>query len=98
MEREPHVFEYEIEANEKEDVRRELFKRLAAKNWPIVGLRTSELTLEDIFLKITMGEGIEIKPQAAETKADEIAVQEKTAATEEAAEQSATEATDGGDK
>ncbi|MDE7289143.1 MAG: hypothetical protein K2N71_06545, partial [Oscillospiraceae bacterium] len=35
-------------------------------------LKTSEMTLEDIFLKITMGDNIVIKTKkAAETKADE---------------------------
>lgn len=63
MERENGVYDYEIEAVEGTDIRRELFKRLASRNWPLLGLKSTELTLEDIFLKITMGEGIEIKSQ-----------------------------------
>lgn len=51
--REQGVFEYTIEAEENVDLRRELFKRLAERNWPLLGLRSSELTLEDIFLKLT---------------------------------------------
>lgn len=35
------------------DVREELFSRLSMRNWPIMGLKSSQLTLEDIFLKIT---------------------------------------------
>lgn len=62
MERERGVYEYEIEAQEGADLRRELFKRMASRSWPILGLKSSELTLEDIFLRITMGEGIELKP------------------------------------
>lgn len=58
MEREPGVFDYEIEAQEGLDIRRELFKRLAARNWYLLALRTSDMTLEDIFLKITMGDGV----------------------------------------
>lgn len=54
MEREPGVYEYEIEAEEGADIRRELFKRLAEKNFPLLELKASSLTLEDIFLKITM--------------------------------------------
>lgn len=56
------IFDYTIELSEnaaKEgslEVRRNLFKRMAEKNWPIIGLRSSEMTLEDIFLKITMGD------------------------------------------
>lgn len=60
MEREPGTFDYEIEAEEGRDIRRELFKRIAARNWTILMLKTTELTLEDIFLKITMGSDITI--------------------------------------
>lgn len=56
IQREKGVYEYEIEAKEGMDIRRELNRRLAARNWPILGLRSSELTLEDIFLKITMND------------------------------------------
>lgn len=51
--RDEGVYEYTIEAEENVDVRREVFKRLAERNWPLLGLRSSELTLEDIFLKLT---------------------------------------------
>lgn len=47
------VFEYTIEAEESVDVRREVFKRLAERSFPILGLRSSEMTLEEIFLKLT---------------------------------------------
>ena len=45
-------FEYSLEAKEGVDVRRELNKRLAARSWPILALKSNELTLEDIFLKL----------------------------------------------
>lgn len=66
MEREKGIFDYEIEAREDADIRRELFKRVAARNWVILGLKTSEMTLEDIFLKITMGDNVVIKTKKAE--------------------------------
>ena len=47
------MFEYNIDAEEGQDIRRELFKRMAEREWPILGLRSSELSLEDIFLKLT---------------------------------------------
>ncbi len=53
---EPRVFEYEINAKEGADVRREVFKRMAARNLPILLMRGSELTLEEIFLKLTTGD------------------------------------------
>ena len=39
--------------SEDTDVRRELFTRLADRNWPIMGLSSSSLTLEQIFLRLT---------------------------------------------
>ena len=35
------------------DIRRDLFTRLASRNYPLLGLKTTELTLEDIFLQLT---------------------------------------------
>ena len=58
MEREPGVYEYEIEAAAGMDIRRDINKILREHDWPILAMRTSDLTLEDVFLKITMGEGI----------------------------------------
>jgi len=53
---EKNVFEYELNAKEGADVRREVFKRMAARNYPILLMRSSELTLEEIFLKLTTGD------------------------------------------
>lgn len=64
MEREPGVFDYEIEVKEGSDIRRELFKRIAARNWCMLGLKSNEMTLEDIFLKITVGGDVKIKKSA----------------------------------
>ncbi|MGN0609641.1 MAG: ABC transporter ATP-binding protein [Oscillospiraceae bacterium] len=60
MEREPGIFDYEIEVREGCDIRRELFKRIVARNWVILGLKSTEMSLEDIFLKITMGDSVNI--------------------------------------
>ena len=59
MEREPGVYEYEMEAEEGTDLRREVNKVVQEHGWAILLMKSSELTLEDIFLKITIGEGIE---------------------------------------
>ncbi|HNX14963.1 MAG TPA: ATP-binding cassette domain-containing protein [Oscillospiraceae bacterium] len=37
----------------KTDVRREVFERLAERKWPIVSMVGSQLTLEDVFLRLT---------------------------------------------
>lgn len=55
-EAEKNVFEYELNAREGKDIRREVFKRMAARNMPILLMRSSELTLEEIFLKLTTGD------------------------------------------
>jgi ABC-2 type transport system ATP-binding protein len=79
MERETNAYDYEIEVKENEDIRRELVKRVTARNWNILGLRSDELTLEDIFLKITLGDEKvldSLKPQntlSEEKKTDALA-------------------------
>ena len=51
-----NVTEYEISAKEGCDIRREIFKRMSSRNYPILLMRSSELTLEEIFLKLTTGD------------------------------------------
>ena len=53
---EEKVFEYHLEAKEGVDVRREIFKKLAGRNYPILMMRSSELSLEEVFLKLTTGD------------------------------------------
>ncbi|MBR2087043.1 MAG: ATP-binding cassette domain-containing protein, partial [Oscillospiraceae bacterium] len=60
MEREEGIWEYEMEAQPGQDIRRDI-NRIARENeWNILLLKTMEMTLEDIFLKITMGEHIDL--------------------------------------
>lgn len=68
MEREPGAFDYEIEVEENSDIRRELFKRLAERNWYMLGLKSNEMTLEDIFLKITMGSDVKVGAKPVDEK------------------------------
>lgn len=58
MEREPGIFDYELEAQPGQDVRPEINRIARENSWNILMLKTMEMTLEDIFLKITMGENI----------------------------------------
>lgn len=51
--KEQGVYEFSIESEPGSDIRRDLFKRLAERNYPLLGLKTTELTLEDIFLQLT---------------------------------------------
>lgn len=50
------VSEYELNPKSGKDVRREVFKRMSSRNYPILMMRTSDLTLEEIFLKLTTGD------------------------------------------
>jgi len=50
--REDGVYDFSVEARKGEDIRREIFKRLAERGWPILSMRSAELTLEDIFLQL----------------------------------------------
>ncbi len=52
-EREPGVVEFFVESEENVDVRERLFFGLAKANLPIMGLSSMDLSLEDIFLKLT---------------------------------------------
>jgi len=51
--REDSVYDYSMEAEPGADIRREVFKRLAERSWAILGLKSSELSLEDVFLQLT---------------------------------------------
>ena len=60
MEREPGIWEFEMEAEPGMDIRREVNRICRENNWDILLLKTMEMTLEDIFLKVTMGEHIDL--------------------------------------
>lgn len=55
------VWEYKIESEEDTDIRHELFDMAVGNGWYILELKSSELSLEDIFLKLTMGESVPVK-------------------------------------
>ncbi|MGN0682609.1 MAG: ATP-binding cassette domain-containing protein [Oscillospiraceae bacterium] len=55
-ETEKNVSEYELTPKAGKDVRREVFKRLAERRLPILLMRESDLSLEEIFLKLTTGD------------------------------------------
>ncbi len=52
-EREPGVVEFAVEVKDGEDIRRPLFDRLSARKWPLMALKSMEMTLEDIFISLT---------------------------------------------
>lgn len=68
MERERGIYDYDIETDGKTDVRREINKICRDNGWNIMMLQLSDLTLEDIFLKITMGENLEMNGENKKKK------------------------------
>ena len=68
MEREKGVYDYDVEAEEKTDIRRAINQLCRDNGWNILMLQLSDLTLEDIFLKITMGD---VMPGAEKAEAKE---------------------------
>lgn len=52
-EKEPGVFEFALDPAESSDFRREMFDRLAARKWPLMGMKSMEMTLEEIFIALT---------------------------------------------
>ena len=52
-EKEPGIVEYAVDPAEGADVRREIFERLAGRKWPLMGERSMEMTLEEIFTALT---------------------------------------------
>ncbi len=54
--REPGTIDLLVEAKRDHDIRRALFAALAKADWPILMLKTMDLTLEDIFLNLTTEE------------------------------------------
>ena len=52
--KEPGTVEFAVETDPDSDIRRELFTRLAQRNWPLLGSRSLAMSLEDIFINLTM--------------------------------------------
>lgn len=49
---------FSVESEDGVDIRKELFRRIAERSWCIMELKTSDMSLEDIFLRLTVGESI----------------------------------------
>ncbi len=52
-EKEDGVYEYAIEPNDGADFRRALFTALSKEGYPLLGLRSMEMSLEEIFISLT---------------------------------------------
>ena len=52
-EKEPGIYEFSVEGNEGTDLRRPVFALAAQNHWPILSMKNTDLTLEDVFLRLT---------------------------------------------
>ncbi len=68
MEREKGIYDYDIESDDAIDVRRAINSLCRNKGWNILMLQLSDMTLEDIFMKITTGTMETIKTTDSEEK------------------------------
>ena len=87
--REKDAVEFSVEVAKETDVRGEIFRRLAERNWPILMMQPNELTLEQIFVRLIEG-GSDLVARApmpapaAETAAEEpLPAESEPAETEE---------------
>ncbi len=55
-EKENGVFEFSVEAEDDKDIRRELFMCMADKKMPILSMKSTDITLEELFIKLTGGD------------------------------------------
>ena len=54
-EKEPSVYEFAVEGEPNTDIRRDLFALMTRNGWPLLEMRNTDLTLEDVFLRLTSG-------------------------------------------
>ena len=52
-EKESGIYELSVESTPDKDIRRDVFALMARKGWPMLALRNTDLTLEDLFLQLT---------------------------------------------
>ncbi len=70
-EKEPGVFEVSIEAKDNKDIRRDIFTLLVRRGWPLLSLKNTDLTLEDVFLQLTSTDNTQKYITDASSEAEE---------------------------
>ena len=80
--REENAYDYTIDAEEGVDIRRAVFDALANAGYPLLGMRSNEMTLEEIFLRLTQDDGALAAKLLARKKAAEEAAAKEAAGSE----------------
>ena len=70
-EKEPGAYEFSLESDPTLDIRREVFHRIVSRNWTILSFRSTEMTLEDIFLQLTTGDASAAETTLAHAQEDD---------------------------
>lgn len=63
--------DYQIESVDDKDIRREIFSLFAEKKLPILEMKSTELTLEEVFLKLTSSDASNISEDAENNEGGE---------------------------
>ena len=70
-EKEPGAYEFSLESDPTLDIRREVFHRIVSRNWTILSFRSTEMTLEDIFMQLTTGDASAAETTLAHAQEDD---------------------------
>ena len=62
-EKEKGVYDLSVESTPDNDIRRDVFALMARKGWPILALKNTDLTLEDLFLQLTSSDASLLQQQ-----------------------------------
>lgn len=65
-EKEKGVYDLSVESTPDNDIRRDVFALMARKGWPILALKNTDLTLEDLFLQLTISDASLLQQQESE--------------------------------
>ena len=65
-EKEKGVYDLSVESTPDNDIRRDVFALMARKGWPILALKNTDLTLEDLFLQLTSSDASLLQQQESE--------------------------------
>jgi ABC-2 type transport system ATP-binding protein len=58
--KEEGAWDYLVESQPNVDIRKMMFNELAKKGWPIIGLRSMDMSLEDVFVQLITNETGEV--------------------------------------
>ena len=76
IEAEPGAFDYQVESAENVDIRRPAFFALAQAGYPVLRLTNQDLSLEEVFVRLTENKP-SVRPEKKKKTADDPSAQEE---------------------